>query len=113
MEVCDIERHFEPYGKIHHVWIRRKFVFVPFETQEEATKALECTQMSKILDMVVSFEYALRDDDERRDRFDSAETIAETDPTMIRDALAARLYDRYNGPMYEEARIPGYGRYRR
>lgn len=43
--VRDIERHFEPYGRILHVRIRRNFAFVQFETQEDATKALECTHM--------------------------------------------------------------------
>ena len=43
--VRDIERHFEPYGKVLNVRIRRNFSFVQFETQEEATKALECTHM--------------------------------------------------------------------
>lgn len=41
----DIERHFEPYGKILSVRIRRNFAFVQFENQEDATKALECTHM--------------------------------------------------------------------
>lgn len=43
--VRDIERHFEPYGKILNVRIRRNFAFVQFENQEDATKALECTHM--------------------------------------------------------------------
>lgn len=43
--VRDIERHFDPYGKVLHVRIRRNFAFVQFETQEDATKALECTHM--------------------------------------------------------------------
>ncbi|GJT56063.1 serine/arginine-rich splicing factor RS31 isoform X1 [Tanacetum coccineum] len=43
--VRDIEKHFEPYGKILHVRIQRNFAFVQFETQEEATKALEYTHM--------------------------------------------------------------------
>lgn len=43
--VRDIERHFEPYGKILNVRIRRNFAFVQFETQEEASKALDCTNM--------------------------------------------------------------------
>ncbi|KAJ0549452.1 putative RNA recognition motif domain, nucleotide-binding alpha-beta plait domain superfamily [Helianthus annuus] len=47
--VRDIENHFEPYGNVLHVRIRRNFAFVQFETQE-ATKSLECTHMSKILD---------------------------------------------------------------
>lgn len=40
----DIEKHFEPYGKVNNVRIRRNFSFVQFETQEDATKALEATQ---------------------------------------------------------------------
>lgn len=43
--VRDLERHFEPYGKILNVRVRRNFAFVQFETQEDATKALECTHM--------------------------------------------------------------------
>ncbi|KAJ6809897.1 serine/arginine-rich splicing factor RS31-like [Iris pallida] len=65
--VRDIERHFEPYGKVLNVRIRRNFAFVQFETQEEATKAIECTNMTKILDRVVSVEYALKDDGDRGD----------------------------------------------
>lgn len=47
--VRDIEKHFEPYGNVLHVRIRRNFAFVQFETQEEATKALECTHMRFVL----------------------------------------------------------------
>lgn len=41
----DLERHFEPYGKISNVRIRRNFAFIHFELQEDATKALEATNM--------------------------------------------------------------------
>ncbi len=41
----DLERHFEPYGKLVRVHIRKNFGFVQYETQDEATKALECTNM--------------------------------------------------------------------
>lgn len=41
----DIERHFEPYGRMLNVRIRRNFAFVQFETQDDATRALECTHM--------------------------------------------------------------------
>ena len=41
----DLERHFEPYGKIVQVRIRKNFAFIQYETQEEATKALESTNM--------------------------------------------------------------------
>jgi RNA recognition motif-containing protein len=43
--VRDLERHFEPYGKLVRVHIHKNFGFVQYETQEEATKALESTNM--------------------------------------------------------------------
>ncbi|KAI4372372.1 hypothetical protein MLD38_010613 [Melastoma candidum] len=61
----DLERHFDHYGKIANIRIRRNFAFVQFETQEDATRALESTNMSKLLDRVITVEYAIRDDDER------------------------------------------------
>ncbi|XP_056848801.1 serine/arginine-rich splicing factor RS40 [Raphanus sativus] len=74
----DLERHFEPYGKIVNVRIRRNFAFVQYEEQEDATRALEATNNSKLMDKVISVEYAMKDDDargnghspeRRRDRF--------------------------------------------
>jgi len=62
--VRDLERHFEPYGKLVRVQIRKNFGFVQYETQEEATKALECTNMSKVTDRVITVEYAAREDGE-------------------------------------------------
>ncbi|XP_074279929.1 uncharacterized protein LOC141605159 isoform X1 [Silene latifolia] len=59
----DLERHFEPYGRIANIRIRKNFAFIQFETQEEATKALEATNMSELLDRVITVEYAIRDDD--------------------------------------------------
>lgn len=41
----DLERHFEPYGKIVSVRIRRNFAFVQYESQDDATKALDATNM--------------------------------------------------------------------
>ncbi|XP_021765180.1 serine/arginine-rich splicing factor RS41-like isoform X2 [Chenopodium quinoa] len=62
----DLERHFDPYGKIVNVRIRRNFAFVQYESQDDATKALDATNLSKLMDRVISVEYAARDDDERR-----------------------------------------------
>lgn len=53
--VRDIERHFESYGKILNVRIRRNFAFVQFETQEEATKALECTNLRFVLSALIFY----------------------------------------------------------
>lgn len=41
----DIERHFDPYGKILNIRIRRNFAFVQYESLEDATRALEATNM--------------------------------------------------------------------
>ncbi|GAB4844427.1 Serine/arginine-rich splicing factor rs41 [Ancistrocladus abbreviatus] len=65
----DLERHFEAYGKIVNIRIRRNFAFVQFETQEDATRALDATNMSKLMDRVITVEYAIRDDDDRRDGY--------------------------------------------
>uniref|UniRef100_A0A0D9VBJ5 rRNA adenine N(6)-methyltransferase n=2 Tax=Leersia perrieri TaxID=77586 RepID=A0A0D9VBJ5_9ORYZ len=65
----DLERHFDQYGKISNVRIRRNFAFVQYELQEDATKALEGTNGSTLLDRVISVEYALRDDDEKRNGY--------------------------------------------
>ncbi|KAG5234516.1 serine/arginine-rich splicing factor RS [Salix suchowensis] len=65
----DLERHFEPYGKIVSARIRRNFAFVQYDAQEDATKALDATNMSKLLDRVIAVEYAARDDGERRDGY--------------------------------------------
>ncbi|CAL9159625.1 unnamed protein product [Musa hybrid cultivar] len=65
----DLERHFEPYGKILNVRIRRNFAFIQFDAQDDATKALEATHMSKLMDRVISVEYAVRDDDDRRNGY--------------------------------------------
>ncbi|KAJ0113519.1 hypothetical protein Patl1_00648 [Pistacia atlantica] len=125
----DIKRHFEPYGNVLHVRIRRNFAFVQFETQEDATKALDATNRSKLLDRVISVEYALKDDSERDDRYDSPRRGSygrrgdspygrSPSPAYRRrpspDYGRARspVYDRYNGTLYDRRRSPDYGRNR-
>lgn len=41
----DLESHFDHYGKILNIRIRRNFAFVQFESQEDATKALDATNL--------------------------------------------------------------------
>ncbi|KAI4979207.1 hypothetical protein ZWY2020_015960 [Hordeum vulgare] len=65
----DLEKHFDLYGKIANIRIRRNFAFVQYETQEDATKALDGTNGSTVMDRVISVEYALRDDDEKRNGY--------------------------------------------
>ncbi|OIT30245.1 PREDICTED: serine/arginine-rich splicing factor RS41-like isoform X1 [Nicotiana attenuata] len=62
----DIERYFEPYGRISNVRIRRNFAFVQYESEDDASRALEATNMSKFMDRVISVEFAIRDDDDKR-----------------------------------------------
>ncbi|XP_010692367.2 serine/arginine-rich splicing factor RS40 isoform X1 [Beta vulgaris subsp. vulgaris] len=59
----DLERHFDAHGKIANIRIRRNFAFIQYETLEDATRALEATNMSKLMDRVITVEYAIRDDD--------------------------------------------------
>ncbi|GLU00854.1 hypothetical protein SLE2022_181920 [Rubroshorea leprosula] len=126
----DIHRHFEPYGKVLNVRIRRNFAFVQFATQEDATKALEATQRSKLLDRMVSVEYALRDDDEMDERHDSprrgnygrrgispygrSPSPYRRRPSPDYGRARSPAYDRYNGaaPAYERHRSPDHGRQR-
>ncbi|WCJ36590.1 arginine/serine-rich splicing factor 35 [Euphorbia peplus] len=100
----DLERHFEPYGRIVSVRIRRNFAFVQYETQEDATKALEATNMSKLVDRVISVEYAVRDDDEKRNGY-SPERGRDRSPDR-------RSHDRRRSPSpYRRERgSPDYGR---
>jgi len=117
--VQDIERHFEPYGKVVHVRIRRNFAIVQFETQEEATKVLVSTHVSKVLDRVVSVEYSLRDDDEKGGGYDSPRRggygrspspFHRRRPSPDYGRPRSPVYDRYNGPGYDKRRSPDYGR---
>ncbi|KAL6650366.1 hypothetical protein ACP70R_009291 [Stipagrostis hirtigluma subsp. patula] len=99
--VSDIERHFEPFGKISNIRIRRNFAFVQFETLEEASKALEATHSTRLLDRVISVEYAFRDDGEPSDRYSSPR----------RGGYGRSPYRRSVSPVYQRSRpSPDYGR---
>ncbi|KAL3647381.1 hypothetical protein CASFOL_008349 [Castilleja foliolosa] len=98
----DLERHFDPFGKIVNVRIRRNFAFIQFENQEDATKALDATNMTKILDRVITVEYAVKDDDERRNGYS---------PGRNHDRSPRRGYDRVRSPSprRRERESPDYG----
>ncbi|PPD76400.1 hypothetical protein GOBAR_DD26673 [Gossypium barbadense] len=99
----DLERHFESYGKIVSVRIRRNFAFVQYDSQDDATRALEATNMSKLMDRVISVEYAVRDDDDRRNGYS---------PERGRDRSPERGRDRRRSPspFRRERGSPDYGR---
>ncbi|KAG8381375.1 hypothetical protein BUALT_Bualt06G0115700 [Buddleja alternifolia] len=99
----DLEKHFDPYGKIMNVRIRRNFAFIQYETQEDATKALDATNLSKLLDRVITVEYAIKDDDDRRNGHS---------PDRTRDRSPRRAgYDRVRSasPHRRERGSPDYG----
>ncbi|XP_048427062.1 serine/arginine-rich splicing factor RS40 [Pyrus x bretschneideri] len=100
----DLERHFDSYGKIVNVRIRRNFAFVQYESQEDATRALEATNMSKLMDRVISVEYAVRDDDERSDGFSPDQRSRDRSPDRGRDRR------RSPSPYKRERGSPDYGR---
>ncbi|XP_019191797.1 PREDICTED: serine/arginine-rich splicing factor RS31-like isoform X3 [Ipomoea nil] len=99
----DLERHFEPYGKILNIRIRRNFAFIQYEMQEDATKALDATNLSKLMDRVITVEYAIKDDDERKSGYS---------PDRTRDRSPRRGYDRgrSRSPCGRERASPDYGR---
>uniref|UniRef100_A0A804P4S6 RRM domain-containing protein n=1 Tax=Zea mays TaxID=4577 RepID=A0A804P4S6_MAIZE len=66
--IRDLERHFDKYGRVANVRIKKNFAFIQFEAQEDATRALEGANGSHFMDRVISVEYALRDDDEKGER---------------------------------------------
>ncbi|XP_062225129.1 serine/arginine-rich splicing factor RS31-like [Phragmites australis] len=105
--VTDIERHFGPFGNISNVRIRRNFAFVQFETLEEATKALEATHATTLLDRVISVEYAFRDDGERSDRYDSPRREGGGGGYGRRGDSP---YRRSVSPVYRSRPSPDYGR---
>ncbi|XP_042014022.1 serine/arginine-rich splicing factor RS40-like isoform X3 [Salvia splendens] len=100
----DIEKYFEHYGKISNVRIRRNFAFVQYELQEDATRALEETHLSKFMDRVISVEYAIRDDDDKRNGHSPDGRGRDTSPDR-------RNYDRRRSPSpYQRDRgSPDYG----
>ncbi|BBN18685.1 protein MpSR6 [Marchantia polymorpha subsp. ruderalis] len=116
--VRDLERHFEPYGKLLRVQIRKNFAFVQYETQEEATKALECTNMSKVMERVITVEYAAREDGDpptsvggTSNGFGGGSRRSSSPAGRGRGSIGAGGGAR-SSPDYGRARSPTYGRYR-
>lgn len=59
----DIERHFDVYGRVERVQIRKNFAFVQFEDIEDAIVALEKTNNSTLGRNVITVEYATKRDE--------------------------------------------------
>ncbi|KAJ3693972.1 hypothetical protein LUZ60_009452 [Juncus effusus] len=103
--VRDLERHFDPYGKIVNVRIRKNFAFVQYENLDDAIKAFEATNSSKLLDRVITVEYAIRDDEERRNGNQSPNRRDDRDRDRYRGRERSRSPDRYR----RERASPDYG----
>ncbi|KAH9328609.1 hypothetical protein KI387_000717, partial [Taxus chinensis] len=114
--VRDLERHFEPYGKVLNVRMRRNFAFIQYESQQEATKALASTDNSKVLDKVISVEYAQHDDGDSRGRYGRPEESRDQSlsPKYARRPVRGSPdYGRAVSPVYArrpERGSPDYGR---
>ncbi|KAL9266051.1 Serine/arginine-rich splicing factor RS31-like protein [Drosera capensis] len=98
----DLEKHFDPYGKISNVRIRKNFGFIQFETQADATRALESTNLSKLGYRVITVEYASHDDDDdggngynpdNRERAMSADTGYDRQQAHIAESGAVQTVD--------------------
>ncbi|KAK9274376.1 hypothetical protein L1049_019190 [Liquidambar formosana] len=100
----DLERHFDPYGKIANIRIRRNFAFIQYELQEDATRALDATNMSDFMDRVISVEYAVRDDDDRKNGYSPDRRGRDRSPDR-------RSYDhgRSPSPYHRDRASPDYG----
>ncbi|KAL1198314.1 Serine/arginine-rich splicing factor RS41 [Cardamine amara subsp. amara] len=117
----DLERHFEPYGKIVNVRIRRNFAFIQYESQEDATRALDATNSSKLMDKVISVEYAMKDDDARGNGYspercrDRSPDRRRRSPSPYRRERGSPDYGRGASPVAHrrERTSPDYGRGRR
>ncbi|CAI5463548.1 unnamed protein product [Closterium sp. Yama58-4] len=97
----DLERHFEPYGKLVRVQIRKNFAFVQYETIEEAEKAVKETDGSSVDGRQITVEFAAREDS-----FDDDRPARRGSPD----------YGRRGSPDYGRGRgrgSPDYGRYGR
>ena len=45
----DLEKHFDPYGRLVRVQIKRTYAFVQFETVDQAEAALKDTHLSRFM----------------------------------------------------------------
>ncbi|XP_078447862.1 serine/arginine-rich splicing factor RS31-like [Wolffia australiana] len=110
--VRDLERHFGPCGKITNGKIRWNFAFIQFETQEDATNALENTNMSKIMDRQMSMEHSLRDNVDQGSRPGDISYDRSRSPSLRRyQSRPSPDYGRHPSPDYGHARSPVFEKY--
>ncbi|KAK9787745.1 hypothetical protein WJX73_010631 [Symbiochloris irregularis] len=59
----DLERHFEEYGRLKRVQIKRNYAFIQYETVDQATDAVKGTHLQDFMGRVISVEYVSREPD--------------------------------------------------
>ncbi|KAK9832133.1 hypothetical protein WJX74_000259 [Apatococcus lobatus] len=84
----DLERHFEQFGKLTRVQIKRNYAFIQYDDVEAATAAVDSCHLSRLSGRTISVEYVAREADGRR----------------IEDE------DRSRSPVARRSRSPSYGR---
>lgn len=65
-EERDLEYHFEPYGRLTRVHIRRNYAFVQYETVEEANEAKKKTDGSELMGRTLTVEFVANEGRRRR-----------------------------------------------
>lgn len=58
----DVEYHFEPYGRLQRVQIKRNYAFVQFETVDQAAEALKRTHGSELMGRPLTVEFVANED---------------------------------------------------
>eukprot|EP00270_Netrium_digitus_P011094 TRINITY_DN3508_c0_g1_i2.p1 TRINITY_DN3508_c0_g1~~TRINITY_DN3508_c0_g1_i2.p1 ORF type:complete len:185 (+),score=6.64 TRINITY_DN3508_c0_g1_i2:157-711(+) len=111
----DLERHFESYGSLVRVQIRKNFAFVQYETQEQATKALEATNGSQVDGRYITVEYAAREDSDANGGGYRDESPGRYHGRSPDNGRRSPVYGRYRSrspPRRYRSRSPDYNPYR-
>jgi len=82
----DLEDHFEKYGRLLRVNIRRNYAFVQYETVEEASEALKQTDGVSFMGRPLTVEYCINDEKKGRR---SPPPYRRSSPPRIRYTLPA------------------------
>lgn len=99
----DLEKTFEPYGKIKRVEIKRNYAFVQFSTVEEATEARIALNGKLVDDREITVEYVARD--QNRDRSRSPRRRSRSPPRRYGGGGRGGR-DSYRGGRRERSRSP-------
>eukprot|EP00897_Mesotaenium_endlicherianum_P004539 jgi/Mesen1/4112/ME000216S03373 len=105
----DLEKLFEPYGRLVRVQIKKNFAFVQYVEQDDATKALDGTNGHVLDGRELTVEYAAREDGDGPGGFGGPPPRSSS-PYRGGDSYGGRGRSPDNG--YGSRRSPEYDRYR-